>query len=86
MIAPEQLNHTAELRDGLGGVAELAEARLRSKGFPALWNICCEYHNGTLTLRGCVPTYHVKQVALAAVARLEGVEHLADGIEVRTAR
>lgn len=63
-------------------VADLAERCLRSKPYPALRNISCEYLNGVLVLRGCVETYYLKQVAQAAVARLEGVERIDNQIEV----
>jgi hypothetical protein len=54
------------------GIAELAETRLRSNGYLALRNICCEYREGVLTLRGCLPTYYLKQVAQETVAGLAG--------------
>jgi osmotically-inducible protein OsmY len=63
---------------------ELAERCLRSNSHTALKNISCEYRNGTLTLRGCVETYYLKQVAQAAVARLDGVERSDNQIRVVT--
>lgn len=64
--------------------AELAERCLRSNPYPALRNISCAYLNGVLVLRGCVETYYLKQVAQAAVARLEGVERIDNQIQVVT--
>lgn len=63
---------------------ELAERCLRSNSYPALRNISCECLNGVLVLRGCVETYYLKQVALAAVAHLEGVERIDNQIRVVT--
>jgi osmotically-inducible protein OsmY len=64
--------------------SELAERRLRGRGYPALQCITCDFRSGVLTLRGQLPTYYLKQVALAAVAAVEGVERIDDQIEVAT--
>jgi osmotically-inducible protein OsmY len=63
---------------------ELAERRLRRNPYPALRNISCEYQNGVLVLRGCLPSYYLKQVAQAAVDQLEGVERIDNQIQVVT--
>jgi osmotically-inducible protein OsmY len=63
-------------------VNDRAERRLRGSSFLALRNICCEYHEGILTLRGCLPTYYLKQVAQEVVAEVEGVEKVSNRIEV----
>jgi osmotically-inducible protein OsmY len=63
-------------------VAERAESRLRSNPYLALKNVSCEYCEGVLTLRGCLPTYYLKQIAQTAVARLDGVERIVNDIEV----
>jgi hypothetical protein len=61
---------------------ELAERRLRRNAYLAVRDISCEFHGGVLTLRGCLPTYHLKQIALTAVAVIEGVERIDDQILV----
>jgi hypothetical protein len=66
------------------GAAEVAEARLRGNPYLALRNVVCTYRHGVLTLYGCLPTYYLKQVALAAVAQVAGVERVANEIEVVT--
>ncbi len=63
---------------------ELAERCLQCNSYPPLRNISCDYLNGVLVLRGCVDTYYLKQVAQAAVARLEGVERIDNQIQVAT--
>lgn len=63
---------------------ELAERCLRTNSYHALRNIACNYLNGVLILRGSVETYYLKQVAQAAVSRLEGVERLDNQIRVVT--
>jgi hypothetical protein len=64
------------------GIAEGAQDRLRSNSYQALKNVSCEYHAGVLTLRGCLPSYYLKQMAQTAVARLDGVERIVNEIEV----
>ena len=62
--------------------ADLAERALRSSPYLALRNVACDYRGGVLTLRGCLPTYYLKQVAQAVVARVEGVRYVVNEIEV----
>ena len=64
---------------GLGG---RAEARLRSNSYLALKNISCEARGRLLILRGCLPSYYLKQVAQAVVAQIDGVERIDNLIEV----
>jgi osmotically-inducible protein OsmY len=64
------------------GIAESAESRLRGNSYLALKNVSCDYHDGVLILRGCLPTYYLKQMAQAAVARIAGVERVVNEIEV----
>jgi osmotically-inducible protein OsmY len=63
-------------------VAELAENGLRKSPYLALSKVSCEYHDGVLTLRGCLPRYHLKQIAQEVVAEVPGVEHIENQIEV----
>jgi len=63
-------------------LGERAEARLRANAYLALKNISCEFHEGVLTLRGCLPSYYLKQVAQAAVVGVEGVFRIDNRIEV----
>ena len=41
-----------------------------------------EYLDGVLILRGCLPTYYLKQLARQVVVGLEGVEHIDNQIDV----
>jgi osmotically-inducible protein OsmY len=63
-------------------VAECAETRLRHNSYLALKNVSCEYRAGVLTLRGCLPSYYLKQMAQAAVAQIDGVERVVNEIQV----
>jgi osmotically-inducible protein OsmY len=64
------------------GIAEGAESCLRCNSYLALKNVSCEYHEGVLTLRGCLPSYYLKQMAQTAVARVAGVQRIVNEIEV----
>ncbi len=66
------------------GIAELAECQLRGNSYLALRNISCELHEGVLTLRGCVPTYYLKQMAQTVVSALPGVPTIINLIDVGT--
>ena len=51
----------------------VAERGLRSSRYSALQHVSCDCRGGVLVLRGCLPSYYLKQLAQEAVARLEGV-------------
>jgi hypothetical protein len=65
-------------------ITELAESKLRSKPYQALKSLCCDYQDGVLVLRGCLPSYYLKQVAQEVVARLDGVARIDNQIRVVT--
>ncbi len=62
--------------------ADLAERALRNSPYLVLRNVACECRDGVLTLRGCLPTYYLKQVAQAVVAHLDGVRQVVNEIQV----
>ena len=64
------------------GIGELAECRLRGNSYLALRNVSCKYHAGVLTLRGCLPTYYLKQMAQEVVAGMKGAAQIINQIEV----
>jgi osmotically-inducible protein OsmY len=65
-----------------GRIKERAERALRKYPYLILERITCEYEDGRLILRGCLPSYFLKQVAQTAVAHLEGVENVMNEIDV----
>ncbi len=73
--ATETTNPQANLR-------ELAERGLRRNPYLALKNISCDVLDGVLVLRGCLPSYYLKQIAQEVVAHLEGVARIDNRIEV----
>jgi osmotically-inducible protein OsmY len=61
----------------------VAERALRSGPYPALKKLSCDYQDGVLVLRGCLPTYYLKQIAQEVVAhRVKGVGRLDNQIQV----
>lgn len=67
-------------------IAEIAQAALRRSSYFELHNVSCDYSGGVLTLRGHVPTYHLKQIAQASVADVPGVVEVHNRVEVTSAR
>ena len=63
-------------------VALRAESRLRSSGYPALTDLRCHFHEGSLFVSGNVPSYHLRQVVYALLKEIEGVEVFVDQVEV----
>jgi osmotically-inducible protein OsmY len=64
------------------GVAQAARERLAGSSYPALRALRLSFHEGVLTLRGRVPSYHMRQVAWKLVGELPGVEEFVDRLEV----
>jgi osmotically-inducible protein OsmY len=65
-------------------INELAEKRLHSNPYSALKGVSCDCLDGVLFLRGCLPTYHLKQLAQEVVGGLEGVGRIDNQIRVLT--
>jgi hypothetical protein len=63
-----------------------AEDRLRHSEYLELRNISCDVHDGVLTLRGRVPSYHLKQLAQTLLAELAGILRLNNQLEVVSSR
>jgi hypothetical protein len=74
-LAPARPNPPQRILEG-------AESCLRSNAYLALKNVTCDYQEGVLTLRGCLPSYYLKQVAQTAVARVAGGVRIVNEIEV----
>jgi osmotically-inducible protein OsmY len=68
--------------DSRTGIRAAAERALHSGPYPALRRLACEYGGGVLILRGCLPSYYLKQTAQEVVARLEGVAAIDNRIQV----
>ena len=62
----------------------VAERGLRSSRYSALQHVSCDCRGGVLVLRGCLPTYYLKQVAQEVIAQVEGVQRIDNQIQVLT--
>lgn len=60
----------------------LAEDALYNTGYAALRQLRCSWHDGVLSVRGLVPTYYTKQMALVALMRIVEIGNVSDQIEV----
>jgi osmotically-inducible protein OsmY len=63
-------------------VAEEVRARLWGWPHLALDDVSCSFRAGVLTLRGCVGTAALRDIAEAVVRRVEGIERVVNEIEV----
>ncbi len=63
-------------------IAHVVEDRLRQDSHAALRSITCEYHAGTATLRGTLPSVHLKQLAQDLALQTRGVRRIVNRIEV----
>ena len=62
-----------------------AQSRLRTSGYHELHLVSCEFHEGVLTLRGHVSTFHLKQVAQTLIRDVDGVGEINNRLEVAAA-
>lgn len=57
-------------------------AALEQSGYAAIRNITFELDDGELTLRGQVPSYYMKQMAVSTVAKVAGVALIYNRLKV----
>ncbi len=75
----------ADKPTGLGyrePVERVAKIRLAETGYPRLKTIDCSFRDGTMVLRGEVPSYYHKQLAQEALRDITHVTHVVNDIEV----
>ncbi|HYV34069.1 MAG TPA: BON domain-containing protein [Gemmataceae bacterium] len=59
-----------------------AQSRLNNSSYLELRRIQCGFQGGVLTLRGCVSTHYLRQVAQAAVLGLAGLKAIDNQLQV----
>jgi hypothetical protein len=64
-------------------VLENVSGCLRQSPYPQLWKVTCDFYEGVLTLHGIVDSFFLKQLAHIAVVDVEGVNEIANGLEVQ---
>jgi len=62
-----------------------SQSRLRKSGYQELQLVSCEFHEGVLTLRGHVSSFHLKQVAQTLIRDVAGVAEINNRLEVAAA-
>jgi hypothetical protein len=69
--------------DPQASIQAAAERALRSGPYPALKKLSCDYQDEVLVLRGCLPSYYLKQIAQEVVAhQVMGMGRLDNQIQV----
>ncbi len=79
---PRTASHTKVISSLEDVVTVAAESTLLKSPYAELRHVSCEFHEGTLTLRGSVSRYYLKQVAQSAVSRLGGVAEIDNQLNV----
>ena len=64
------------------GIEEAATECLLNSLYHGVRSVLCECDHGILFLRGRLPSFHQKQVAQEAIARVKGVTQVVNDIEV----
>jgi osmotically-inducible protein OsmY len=67
---------------GLKRILAVAEHALQERLASASRQIACEFHEGSLILRGRLSSFYEKQLAQEALRRLAGVDQIVNQIEV----
>lgn len=63
-------------------IERAAQIQLARSGYTSLRAVTCRFRDGTLILRGDVPSYFHKQVAQEAIRKVKSVESIENEIEV----
>jgi hypothetical protein len=67
-------------------IQERAARALRQSAYPPLTTLCCEFHDGVLTVRGRVPSFHLKQITQVLLRDVEGVGVIDNRVDVVDSR
>ena len=63
-------------------ICQSAQHRLQDSSYRGLRRLTCEFSDGVLTLRGEVATYFLKQIAQTIAADIDGVDLIANHVQV----
>jgi hypothetical protein len=63
-------------------LGQRVEASLRGSGYLSLRGVVCDTRGDIIRLRGCLPTYYLKQLAQTIAAEVEGVRLIINRIIV----
>lgn len=63
-------------------IANAIRACLQQSPYLAIRKLTCDFREGVAILRGAVPTYYTRQVAMIAACGVDGVQEIDDRIQV----
>ncbi len=81
-MEPPEASRTALIATMDDVVAVAAESKLLSSRYPEIRRVSCGFREGTLTLRGQVSRYYLKQIAQSVVSQLVGVVEIDNQVHV----
>lgn len=67
-------------------IAAALRAQFQQSPYSALRRVACDFGEGLAILRGVVPTYHTRQLAIALARSVAGVHAIEDRIQVSAAQ
>lgn len=73
------------LKTAPSAVSAAAAAAFAASPYLALRRVICRVERDALVLNGRLPTYYLKQVALATAKKIAGVRRIVDRLEIRPA-
>ena len=63
-------------------IAAALRDRIQQSPYLPIRQLTCEFREGVAILRGTVPTYYTRQIAIALAHSVDGVQELDDRIQV----
>ncbi len=63
-------------------IAQTVRDRLQQSPYWAVRQLTCDFREGVAIVRGNVPTYHTRQIAVSTVQGVNGVKVVDDKIQV----
>jgi osmotically-inducible protein OsmY len=79
----EQIHDASQANRRLQQLHGKIVAALANSGYAALCFIGCDVDHSRVILRGCVPSYHLKQLAQVYAQRVDGVGRIDNQLKVR---
>jgi osmotically-inducible protein OsmY len=81
-----EATHTTLISSMDDMITVAAEAKLLSSHYAEIRRVSCRFQEGTLTLRGYVSRYYLKQIAQNVVSQLAGVVEIDNQVQVSACR
>jgi osmotically-inducible protein OsmY len=81
-LEPPEATRTTLISSMNDVITVAAEAKLLSSRYAEIRKVSCQFKEGTLTLRGYVSRYYLKQITQNIVSRLAGVVEIDNQVQV----